>query len=167
MKSTPAQPTNSTLVHAVSPNTRSRRALRRRGDGRSAAAGQANGHGTERPPTDSRRSGSVLLVVVFVVAFTSLVLIGILKSVELQVAEQRATLRYERANYLAGAGVHHALMELQEDITWRGEIPETPFTPGSDEFYSATVVDAPEGGVVITAYGTSGEVTRRLEVLAE
>lgn len=113
------------------------------------------------------RAGSILLVVVFVVAFTSLVLIGVLKSVELQVAEQRATLRYERANYLAGAGVHHALMELQEDITWRGSIPETPFEPGGDEVYWAAVVDAPEGGVIITAYGTSGGVTRKLEVLAE
>lgn len=127
------------------------------------------GNAFRRQGDDVRRprAGSVLLVVVFVVAFTSLVLIGVLKSLELQIAEQRATLRYERANYLAGAGVHHAFMELQDDISWRGAIPETPFEPGSEEVYWATVVDSPDGGVVITAYGRSGEVTRKLEVLAE
>ena len=113
------------------------------------------------------RRGTTLLLCLFVMFFTSLVLVGLLQSVRLQVAQQRATMEYERANYLAGAAVNHAMTLLEANIDWRGEIAETPFADGSEETYAASVANEINGGVLITARGTSGSITRRLQVIVE
>ena len=123
-------------------------------------------HRTE-PRRGAQRRGTTLLLCLFVMFFTSLVLVGLLQSVRLQVAQQRATMEYERANYLAGAAVNHAMTLLEANIDWRGEIAETPFADGSDETYAASVANEINGGVLITARGTSGSITRRLQVIVE
>jgi hypothetical protein len=79
----------------------------------------------------------------------------------------RHTLSYERALYLAGAGAHHALAELEADSTWRTGIPSIEFPAGSGSTYSATAVDAGAGVVIVTGIGTTGGVTRKVQLTVE
>ena len=104
----------------------------------------------------------------FTMSFTAIVLIGVLDSVRLQVSAQRATVDYERANYVAGAGVHHALSLLEDDRSWRTGIPTTSFpAAGTGATYSATLVDGASGTVIVTGVGSVGGITRTLQVTIE
>lgn len=116
----------------------------------------------------NRRRGATLLLALFTMSFTAIVLIGVLDSVRLQVSAQRSTVEYERANYVAGAGVHHALSLLEDDRSWRTGIPQTTFSAaGSGAWYSATVVDSTGDTVIVTGTGFAGGVTRTLKVTIE
>lgn len=110
------------------------------------------------------RRGATLLMVLFTMLFTSVVLTGLLNSVRIQVTEQAMTQSYERANYLAGAGVHAACAALQNNMSWRTGIPSTAFPTGTAETYAATVQDGPDGSVIITGIGVAGGVQRVLRV---
>lgn len=109
------------------------------------------------------RRGGTLLMCLFTMVFTSIILMGLIDSVRLQVQEQESTQAYEKANYLAGAAVHHCCAMLQQDMNWRTGVPMTAFPPGSGDVYSATVVDSPSGQVIITGVGTVGTITRTLQ----
>lgn len=108
--------------------------------------------------------GATLLAALFTMTFTSIVLIGILDSIRLQVMSQQATVNYERAAYIAGAGVHHALMLLQDDPSWRGDLAETGYAPGSADAYWANVADGMNDEIVVTGYGRTNGITRVLIV---
>ena len=109
--------------------------------------------------------GTALLICLFVMTLTSLSVLGLLNSVTSQMASQRNTVEYEKALYLAGAGVHHAIAELEADPSWTTGISNTPST--GTEYYSATVAPQVDGSVVITGVGVAGSVTRRLEVTVD
>jgi hypothetical protein len=96
------------------------------------------------------------------VAITSLLVIQMLDTQTVQWAAERNTADYERALYLAGAGAHHALAELEADPDWRGTVTDGAY-PGDDS-YSATAVTGAGGEVIITATGVSGESTRSVQV---
>jgi hypothetical protein len=67
---------------------------------------------------------------------------------------------YERALYLANAGVHAAAAELEADSNWRGTISDGSFP--DDDTYTATVVDGVGGAVDVTSRGAAGSVTRTI-----
>jgi hypothetical protein len=74
----------------------------------------------------------------------------------------RNTIEYEQALYLANAGVHHAVAELESNLAWRGTVSAGSY-PASGS-YSATAVDGATSGTVdITSTGVSGGATRRLQ----
>jgi hypothetical protein len=74
----------------------------------------------------------------------------------------RNTIEYEQALYLANAGVHHAVAELENNVTWRGTVTTGGY-PGTGS-YSATAVNGAVAGTVdITSSGVSGTATRRLQ----
>jgi hypothetical protein len=74
----------------------------------------------------------------------------------------RNTIEYEKALYLANAGVHHAVAELENNVAWRGTVTAGSY-PASGS-YSATAVNGVTSGTVdVTSVGVSGEVTRRLQ----
>ena len=113
------------------------------------------------------RRGTALLLCLFTVVFTSVVLLGMMGSIGTQVAAQNATVDYERATYLAGAGIHHALAILQDDISWRGTLSDIAFASGT---YSTTVDDGPWNNgptIVIEGTGTAGNITRTLQVVVD
>lgn len=114
--------------------------------------------------TRARRRGVTLLLSLFVIAVTSVLLVGILDAQASRAAALRNTIDYERALYLAGAGAHAALAELEQDSDWMKGIAATEFPAGSGNTYAATIGFGSGGSLVITGIGTSGEVTRRLEV---
>ena len=111
------------------------------------------------------RNGTALLICLFVMTIASLSVLGVLNSVTSQMAAQRNTLEYEKALYLAGAGVHHAIAELEADPSWTTGIPNTPST--GTEYYSATLSPQGDGSIIITGVGVAGSVTRRLEVTVD
>lgn len=114
-------------------------------------------------PKRSPKRGFALLLVLIVMVLTSLILAGIGNGLTTQFSAYRNTADYDQAQYLAGAGVHHAVAMLEEDNAWRGSISNIELPPGSGNRYSVTAVDGNPGEVVVTATGEAGVVTRRLE----
>jgi Tfp pilus assembly protein PilX len=108
----------------------------------------------------SRHRGAALLVCIFVMAISTAIVVAMLEDEMLQMTALRHTRDYERALFLAGAGAHHAMAELEADNAWRTGIPSTQFPAGGSDVYSATVVDDASGAIIVTATGTAGGVTR-------
>jgi Tfp pilus assembly protein PilX len=112
-----------------------------------------------------RRPAAALIVCLFVMSIVTTMVVAVIDTQYLQLTSIRNTADYERALYLAGAAVHHAIVELDNNIAWRTGIPSTEFPLGSGNTYSATVVDgAATEEAVVTGTGVSGAITRKLEV---
>ena len=116
-------------------------------------------------PTSIRRlrRGAAMLTALFVMTVSSVLVISIMDTETLQYSALRNTLDWDRARYLAEAGLQHALAELEADITWRTGISNTQFPAGSGNLYWATAVDGANRTVVVTAWGQAANVTRKLE----
>jgi hypothetical protein len=114
----------------------------------------------------SPRAGVALLLCLFVLAIVSVWVVNILDSVTVYQAALRNTVEYEQALYLANAGVHHAVAEMELDISWRGVATAGGYpTTGS---YQATAVNGVAPGTVeITSAGVSGEAVRRLQAIVQ
>ncbi len=122
-----------------------------------------NNHRTSRTsPRRARRAGAALLMTIFMIGVTSLLVVSMLATLTSQFAAVRNAADYERALYLAGAAVHHALVQLEEDYGWRGTLTEGAYP--ADDTYSATVAEGAEGTVLVTGTGVAGEITRRLQI---
>jgi len=108
-----------------------------------------------------------MMTALFVMAVTAVIVISIMDTETMEYSALRNTIQYDRARYLAEAGVAHSMAFLEQDFAWRDGIDSTEFPYGSGDTYSATVTDGPDSTVIITATGTSGRVTRRLQVTAK
>ena len=118
-----------------------------------------------RKPAQERR-GAALLFCLFVIFVVTLMVVNVLDTTTLQLSALRNTIEYERALYLANAGVHHAVALLEADTTWRGTISEPSYP--ADDTYSATAVDGANAyTVVVTSSGVAGEVTRNVTAVVE
>ena len=111
---------------------------------------------------NANRNGAALLLCLFVVVMTSLLVVRIFSTETAAMSAYRNTVEYNQALHLAGAAVHHALAELENDFAWRGTVSEGVFP--ADDTYTATAVDGAGGEVVVTGMGAKGEVVRSLEV---
>lgn len=114
-------------------------------------------------PSSPRRGGFALLLVLVVMVVTSILLAGIGNGLTTQYAAYRNMANYDRAQYLAGAGVHHVAAMLEQDVSWRGTLSNIELPPGSGNRYSVTAVDGDPGKVNVTSQGEAGGVIRRLE----
>ena len=83
----------------------------------------------------------------------------------LQMKALRHTREYERSLYLAGAAVHHAMAQLEEDPDLPPPFSVGPieFPSGSGSTYEAQVV-ASGNDLVVTGTGISGGTTRYVRV---
>jgi len=110
----------------------------------------------------------VLLVCLVVMAISSVVLLGLLNSSTVRLSAARNSADYEKALYLAGAGIHHALAEIEADPTWHtsvGGLTAVEFPAGSGNTYTVTCTPgADDDEVILTSTGVAGDVTRRLQV---
>lgn len=110
------------------------------------------------------------MLALFVMAVTSMIVITIFDTQTLQYAALRNTVDYDRARYLAEAGIQHALSILEVDFD-QGEatgftIPAVQFPAGSGNVYDATIGPLEDDGTrTVSAQGTAGTFTRRLEIL--
>lgn len=112
------------------------------------------------------RQGAALLFCLLVIFMCSMLLVQILDTETLTFAVLRDTLDYERALYLANAGVHAAAAELEADPTWRGVLTEGAF-PAHDTYTVTAVSGADLDTVIITASGVSGDRTRTVSAEIE
>jgi Tfp pilus assembly protein PilX len=117
--------------------------------------------------SNCNRGGAALLICIFVVALTTLLVVSVLDIETMQMTASRNTIYHEQAVALAGAAVQHVFAELEQNPAWRVGLQNIEYPVGSGRTYSASVVDAAPGYVVITATGTVAPVTRRLLVTAE
>lgn len=138
-------------IQQLSPN-RAKPPLSPTADGRNAMSCRSR---------ERYRTGFALLLCLFVIAMVSVWVVSMLSTQAIQFAALRNTIDYERALYLANAGVHHAATELEADIDWRGTATSGGYP--ADGSYSATAVDDLPGTVLITSEGVAGEVSRRVE----
>jgi len=112
-----------------------------------------------RGPTNrGSRSGAALLFCMFILFVVTLMVINVLNSQTLLLASLRNTIDYERALFLANAGIHQAVAELEADKTWRGTVTDGAYP--ADDTHSATAADGPNNTVTVTSSGVAGEVTR-------
>lgn len=98
------------------------------------------------------------MLCLFMIFLVTLLVVAVLDTETLELAALRNTIDYERALFLANAGVHHAAAELESLSTWRGTVSEGAF-PVHDS-YTATAVDGANNTVVVTAQGASGSIIR-------
>jgi len=114
----------------------------------------------QRLPRRSRR-GVALLMCLFILSLVSVWVVNMFQSATVYQAALRNTIEYEQAIYLANAGIHHAMAELEIDLDWRSTATAGGY-PGSGS-YSATAVNGAVAGTVdITSTGVSGGSTRRV-----
>lgn len=112
------------------------------------------------------RRGAALLFCLMVIFMCTMLLVQILDTETLNFAVLRNTLDYERALYLANAGVHAAAAELEADPTWRGVLTEGAY-PAHDAYTVTAVSGADIDTVVVTASGVSGDMTRTISAKIE
>ena len=121
---------------------------------------------TRGTQTRRRPRGAALLVALFVMFIVTVMVVNVLDTTTLELSAIRNSMEYERALYLANAGVHHAAAMLEASSTWRGSVSEGAYP--ADDTYSATVVDGSNPyTAVVTSSGVAGEVTRTVTALVE
>jgi hypothetical protein len=127
--------------------------------------GSAN---AKQPPSGSRRfvkrarPAMALLLCLFVLSLVSVWVVDMFQSATVYQSALRNTIEYEQALYLANAGVHHAVAEVESNLAWRGTVTAGSY-PASGS-YSATAVNGVAAGTVdISATGVAGGATRRLQ----
>ena len=113
-----------------------------------------------------QQRGAALLLCLFVIFLVTVMVVNILDTTTLQLAVVRNTTDYEKALYLANAGVHHAVAMLEADSSWRGTVSEGTYP--ADDTYTATAVNGTDTyTAVITSSGAAGEVQRTVTALIE
>ena len=108
----------------------------------------------------SPRRGAALLVCLSIIFLVTLLVVNVLDTLTLELSSVRNNIDYERALYLANAGVHAVAAELEADPTWRGTLVDGAY-PGNDT-YSVTAVSGPSGTALVTSRGVSGSITRTI-----
>lgn len=111
------------------------------------------------------RRGVALLLCLFVVFMVSSLVLAMLNTETIQAAAARNVHDYERALYLANAGIQHACAEIEADADWRGTVTDGSYP--ADDSYSATAADGTGGQIDIVSIGVSGDVSRTVEAIVE
>jgi Tfp pilus assembly protein PilX len=118
------------------------------------------------PSEPEHRRGMALLLCMFVVSIVTVWLVDMLDSATVNQSALRNTIEYEQALYLANAGVHHAVAQLEQDTSWRSTVTDGSY-PASGSYSATAVNGAVSGTVDITSYGVSGQVTRKLQATVQ
>lgn len=105
-----------------------------------------------------RRRGAALMVCMFIVFIVTLLVVNVLDTLTLDLSSVRNNIDYERALYLANAGVHAAAAQLETDPAWRSIVVDGAY-PG-DNTYQASAANGPVGTAIVTSRGVSGGITR-------
>jgi Tfp pilus assembly protein PilX len=113
-----------------------------------------------------RPAGVALLVCLFVLSIVSVWVVNMFQSATVYQSALRNAIEYEQALYLANAGVHHAVAELESDLNWRGTVTAGSY-PASGSYFATAVNGVTVGTVDITSTGVSGGATRRLQATVQ
>lgn len=128
------------------------------------SANQRDQHKANRSEKPNHaRQGAALLLALFVMTLASTLVVATLDAHMMRYTAMRNTMDWDEARYLAEAGLNEAFARLEQDILWRDGIPSTEFPFASGFTYSATVRDASDGTITVTAVGSAGSFTRRIQ----
>jgi len=95
----------------------------------------------------------------------TLMVINVLDTTTLEMSALRNSRNYERALFLANAGVHEVAAQLEADNTWIGTITDGVYP--ADDTYQAVAVSGANDTVTVTSQGVAGEVTRTVQAIIE
>jgi cytochrome c biogenesis factor len=115
------------------------------------------------PMTPRRRTGAVLLVVVFLVAFAALLVGGLLHALASDLQIVNNDLTSTQALYVADAGIEDAIAALRADYTWAAGFAQKAFPAGSSSHYTVAVANT-HPTVVLTSTGVVSGYQRKVEV---
>jgi hypothetical protein len=101
----------------------------------------------------------------FIISFMTLMVVNVLDTTTLEMAVVRNSMDYERALFLANAGVHEVAAQLEANSTWLGTITDGLY-PATDT-YQAVAVSGGSYTVNVTSIGVAGEVTRTVQAVIE
>lgn len=85
-------------------------------------------------------SGSVLLIVVFLLALTAALVIGMLHLTTEELLQVKNQMEMTRALAVAEAGLNDAIAAIRQDISWNSGYSNKPFF---DDFYTVSVAGSP------------------------
>lgn len=107
------------------------------------------------------------MAAIFIMTATTAIVVGILDTEMIQYSSLRNTINYDRARYLAEAGIAHSLAELEHDIEWDQGLTNVQF-PNATQTYSATITRVQSGDewfIIVSATGRSEDQVRNLRVV--
>ncbi len=111
------------------------------------------------------RHGAALVFCMFILTMITLMVVNVLDTTTLELSALRNSMDYERALYLANAGVHHIAATLESDNAWRGTLTDGAYP--ADNTYFAEAVDGPDSTIIVTSTGVAGDVSRNLQAVLE
>jgi Tfp pilus assembly protein PilX len=112
------------------------------------------------------RRGAALMMCMFFIFIVTLLVASTFDTITLDVAVTRNSIDYERALYLANAGVHAVAAELEANPAWRGTVVDGAFP--ADDTYSATAVTGSVANTVsITSEGVAGAISRTVTAIVQ
>ena len=91
--------------------------------------------------------------------------LNVYDSITVEMSALRNSLDYDRALYLANAGVHQCAAQLEASSSWRGTVTDGSYP--ADNTYTATAVTGSSNTVVVTAIGVSGSISRTVVATLE
>jgi hypothetical protein len=97
------------------------------------------------------------LSIIFIV---TLLVVHVFDTITIDLSSVHNNIDYERALYLANAGVHAVAVQLEQDPSWRGTVTDGAYP--ADDTYSATAVSGANGTAVVTSRGVSHSITRTI-----
>jgi len=95
----------------------------------------------------------------------TLMVINVLDATTLEMSALRNSMDYERALFLANAGVHEVAAQIEATSTWIGTITDGAYP--ADDTYEATAVSGLNYTVTVTSIGVAGDITRTVEAIIE
>jgi Tfp pilus assembly protein PilX len=107
-----------------------------------------------------QRRGAALLVCLSIIFIVTLLVVHVYDTITLELSSVRNSIDYDRALYLANAGVQAVAAQLEQDATWRGTVTDGSYP--ADDTYSATAVSGSNGTAVVTSRGVSHSITRTI-----
>ena len=102
-----------------------------------------------------------LLLCLFVLSFVTIWVVNMMDNATTYQSALRNTIEYEQSVYLANAGVHAAVAELESNTSWLGTVSAGSY-PASGSYSATAVTGTTVGTVDITSTGVSGGSTRKL-----
>lgn len=100
-----------------------------------------------------------LLLCIFILSIITVWLVDMLDTTTTYTSALRNNIEYEQALYMANAGVHDAVAQLENNTSWLGSVTAGSY-PASGSYSATAVTGGVAGTVTVTSYGVSGATTR-------
>jgi Tfp pilus assembly protein PilX len=108
-----------------------------------------------------RPQGMALLLCIFILSIITVWLVDMLDTTTTYTSALRNTIEYEQSLYLANAGVHDAVAQLENNTSWLGTVTAGGY-PASGSYSATAVTGGVAGTVTVTSYGVAGATTRTI-----